>query len=234
MKIGLLSDIHANAHALKAVLKSAKEKEVSKLLCCGDYIGYYYEPDKILPLLDQWDWEGVSGNHEAMLNNFINKKNQKEKISDKYGSGISIAAEKLAHDAIIRYNKMPIKKKLTINDYKVLLCHGSPWDRDFYVYPDANEKIKNKMFTYDSDFDLLVFGHTHYPVSWEKNNQKIINPGSVGQPRDRIPGAAWALWDTDLNKVNFYKEEYDVNLIIDMCKKHNPDIDYLSKVLIRK
>lgn len=233
MKIALISDIHANVPALKAVLKSAKEKNVRKLLCCGDYVGYYYEPDKILPLLDSWDWEGVSGNHEAMLYNLVNDKSIRNKIKTKYGLGIFFAAEKLEYDTILRYYKLPTIKRLNIDDYRILLCHGSPWNRDFYVYPDANKQIINKMFTYDPDFDLLVFGHTHYPVIWEKNNQKIINPGSVGQPRDRKPGAAWALWDTDTNEVNFYREEYDLNLVISMCRKHNPDIAYLSEVLTR-
>ena len=111
MRIGLLADIHGNAHALKSVLKSAREKNVKKLLCCGDYIGYYYEPDKIMPLLDSWDWEGIGGNHEAMLYDWLNKKSKNE-INAKYGSGISIAAEKLEYETIIRYYEMPNTKKL--------------------------------------------------------------------------------------------------------------------------
>ena len=71
MRIGLLADIHGNGHALKSVLKSAKEKKIKKLLCCGDYIGYYYEPNKVLSQLNEWDWQGVSGNHEAMLKDWI-------------------------------------------------------------------------------------------------------------------------------------------------------------------
>ena len=80
MKIGLLADIHANAHALEAVLKSAKEKKVEKLLCCGDYVGYYYEPDRVIALLDEWDWDGISGNHETMLLDWLNEKNRNEII----------------------------------------------------------------------------------------------------------------------------------------------------------
>ena len=233
MRIGLLADIHGNAHALKSVLKSAREKNVKKLLCCGDYIGYYYEPDKIMPLLDSWDWEGIGGNHEAMLYDWLNNKSKNE-INAKYGSGISIAAEKLEYETIVRYYEMPNTKKLDINNYKILLCHGSPWDRDIYIYPDADEGVVNKMFEYDPDFDVLVYGHTHYPVIWEKNKKKIINPGSVGQPRDRRPDAAWALWDTDTNDVTFYRENYDVDPVIEMCRKYNPDIKYLAEVLVRE
>jgi putative phosphoesterase len=233
MRIGLLADIHGNAHALKAVLKSAREKNVNKLLCCGDYIGYYYEPDKIIPLLDSWDWEGVGGNHEAMLYDWLNNKNKK-KINAKYGLGISIAAEKLEYETVVRYYEMPNTKKLDIDNYKILLCHGSPWDRDIYIYPDADKDVVNKMFEYDPDFDVLVYGHTHYPVIWGKNKKKIINPGSVGQPRDRKPGAAWALLDSDTNNVTFYREKYDVNPVIEMCRKYNPEIKYLAEVLVRE
>ena len=233
MKIGLLSDIHANAHALRAVLKSAKEKNVEKLLCCGDYVGYYYEPDKVIALLDEWDWDGISGNHETMLLDWLNEKNRNE-IMVKYGSGILYAAKKLKNESAVRLYEMPNTKKLDIDNYKILLCHGSPWDGDIYIYPDAVEGVVNKMFEYDPDFDVLVFGHTHYPVIWEKNKKKIINPGSVGQPRDRRPGAAWALWDTDTNDVTFYRENYDVDPVIEMCRKYNPDIKYLAEVLVRE
>ena len=91
MRIGLLADIHGNAHALISVLKSAKEKKIQKLLCCGDYIGYYYEPNKVLSQLNEWDWEGVSGNHEGMLKDWISKTNRTQ-IQAKYATGIAIAA----------------------------------------------------------------------------------------------------------------------------------------------
>ena len=67
---------------------------------------------------------------------------------------------------------MPEKALLEIGGYKVALCHGSPWDKDKYIYPDANEDIVNKLYKYLSDFDVLVYGHTHYPVIWEKNMKK--------------------------------------------------------------
>ena len=127
----------------------------------------------------------------------------------------------------------PITSKINVDDKQVILCHGSPWNRDVYIYPDAdNETIKN-MITYNSDFDVLIYGHTHYPVLWEQGNKKIINPGSIGQPRDRKPGASWALWDTVTNNVEFLRERYDVNPVIEMCKKFDPDVRYLVDVLVR-
>jgi putative phosphoesterase len=233
MRIGLLSDIHGNAHALKSVLKSAREKGVDKILCCGDYVGYYYEPDEVMFLLNDWDWVGISGNHEAMLLDWLNGKNQND-IMAKFGSGISTAAEKLSHKTASYLYEMPSLKKLNISSKKVILCHGSPWDRDVYIYPDASQDIVNKMFEYDPDFDVLIYGHTHYPLIWEKNKKKIINPGSVGQPRDRKPGASWALWETDTQNITFFREKYDPGPVIELCRQYDPDIKYLAEVLVRE
>jgi len=228
-----LSDIHGNAHALKSVLKSAKEKNIEKLLCCGDYVGYYYEPKKILSLLNEWKWQGISGNHEAMLKDWISEINRTN-IQEKYGSGIAIAAYELTNKSAAFLYEMPSTCKIQVENYKIILCHGSPWDRDLYIYPDAKQEIIDKLFNYDSDFDMLVYGHTHYPVIWEKNHQIIVNPGSVGQPRDRKPEAAWAVWDTASHSVSFHRERYDFKPLINMCQKYDPEIKYLADVLVRK
>ena len=233
MNVALISDIHANAHALKAVLNAAKSNNVSKILCCGDYVGYYYEPKRMINLLNDWDWKGISGNHDIMLKDWI-KKNKRDEIYSKYGSSISIAAEQLSsNEAKFIYDR-PKALKIEIENYKVLICHGSPWDRDNYIYPDSSPEVINKLFNFDLEIDLLVYGHTHYPVKWEKDNMFIINPGSVGQPRDRKPGASWVLWNTTSNEFNFFREEYDIKPVVDMCKKYDPNKKYLIDVLKRK
>ena len=89
------------------------------------------------------------------------------------------------------------------------------------------------MFEYDPDFNVLVYGHP-LSIIWEKNKKKIINPGSVGQPRERKAGASWALWDTDTNDVTFYREMYDLRPVIEMCREYDPGIKYLADVLVRE
>lgn len=233
MKICLISDIHGNSDSLRAVLKSAKLNNVEKILCCGDYIGYYYEPDKVIEMLNNWNWVGVSGNHERMFLDW-EKNIRRNEIKRKYGSGIEFAFEKLYKPSIIDLCKLPKLKKLTVDGYKVIICHSCPWGDDIYVYPDADVSTVDKMFNYDPSFDLMVYGQTHHPVIWKRDNKIIINPGSVGQPRDRIPGACWVLWDTSNNEFQFFREKYDPTQVIEMCKKHDPDLSYLVDVLIRE
>ena len=99
MKIGLLSDIHANAYALSSVFNAAKKLNVKKIIFCGDYVGYYFEPSKVLSLLNRWDWIGIKGNHESMLINILKKDFQK-KINKKYGLGLYYASKKLTQKQI--------------------------------------------------------------------------------------------------------------------------------------
>ena len=95
-------------------------------------------------------------------------------------------------------------------------------------------ELINKLFEFDSHVDLLVYGHTHYPSIWNKGKKSIINPGSVGQPRDRKPGASWVLWDTTNNEFQFCRENYNIDSLIKQCNKIYPSLKYLSQVLIRK
>ena len=78
MLIGILSDIHSNYYALKSVLNKAKKIGIDKLIIAGDYFGYYYNPDLVFSLLQNWDWIGIKGNHEIILENLIKKKKFKE------------------------------------------------------------------------------------------------------------------------------------------------------------
>ncbi len=127
---------------------------------------------------------------------------------------------------------LPEKLELSIDGYNVLLCHGSPWDRDCYVYPDADNIVRQRMKK--TGYDLIFFGHTHYPVIWDESDVLVVNPGSVGQPRDSIPGACWAIWDTETNNINLKRESYNYEIVVEACRKYDPENSYLQNVLTRR
>ena len=79
-KIGVLSDIHGNYDALKTVIKNAKKKGINNFIFCGDLIGYYYEPKKCIDLLSEFKVDYIKGKHEIMLEDYINKKINKDLI----------------------------------------------------------------------------------------------------------------------------------------------------------
>lgn len=116
--------------------------------------------------------------------------------------------------------------EIKLDGKKILLCHGAPWDIDFYIYPDSSIDILSKCVI--GSFDLVVLGHTHYPMLFSINNTLIVNPGSVGQPRNRKPGAHWAIYDTLSGKIEFKVEEYDCSELVVESKKRHPNLTYLS------
>lgn len=230
MKIAILSDIHANSEALKGVLCEVKEMDVSQLIIAGDFVGYYYNISKVLELLSGWDYIGIGGNHEAFLSDWI-KGRHREFIFKKYGTSIQRCAEELTRKQIDWLINLPEQREFTLNNKTVLLCHGSPWDRDAYIYPDSKKSTIDKIFAENKD--IVIYGHTHYPIIHKKDNQIVVNPGSVGQARDNISGACWALWDTKTHAVTLKRTLYSADNTIKQCQEYDPNLTYLQTVLIK-
>jgi putative phosphoesterase len=229
VKIALLSDIHGNAAALEVVLDAAVKADVKQLLCCGDYVGYYYDPDRVLDLLDKWSWQGVRGNHEDMLISWMNGNGQ-EDILARYGSGLSVAAA-LPQKTLLRLQALPDHLALDVAGRTVLLCHGAPWATDDYVYPDASPEKLSAMTAEGQN--LVVYGHTHYPLLQRQGTSLLVNPGSVGQPRDRKPGACWALWNSETMEVELRREHYDVEPLLQQCAARDPQLPVIADMLTR-
>ncbi len=231
MKIGLIGDIHGNDIALKAVLDAAVDAKVDRLLVTGDLVGYYFAPLNVLTLLDSWQYDIVRGNHEEMLLKARTNDDYLTKIEARYGSGIRIALEQLSSEQLDIICSLPHPLELDIDGCQILLSHGSPWDINHYIYPNADQQKIAKNLS--PIYNLVVTGHTHYPMLMEFGNTKLINPGSVGQPRDRKPGACWAIFNTDDQSIQFRRENYDSSSLIRECQLRHPELPYLSDVLWR-
>ncbi len=232
MKIGLLGDVHGNHRALKAVLSAAMLSKVEVLLLTGDLIGYYDSPLAVLNMLKLWNCYMVRGNHEEMLNQARIDSSFLDEIDAKYGTGLRSAIQQLNKEQIDELSNLPHPLFLEIDSRKILLCHGSPWDIDLYIYPDSSPELFARCAS--GQYDLVVLGHTHYPMIHEIGNTIVVNPGSVGQPRDRRPGAHWASYDTKTKAVEFFNESYDCTELVKECKKNSPELPYLTEVLTRK
>lgn len=232
MKIGILSDIHANLYALEVVVELLEKENISKLLILGDIIGYYYNPKEVLDLLKKFDICCVKGNHEQMLEDVIKDSCKREFIKQKYGNGIEIALQTLEQKDIDYLKSLPHNQIIEINSIKIWLCHGSPWDMNYYIYPDAKSSEIDKFDDYKSDY--IFFGHTHYATIFEKSNKKIINPGSVGQSRQQGGFAYFGILDTVSNDYIQQKLPYNIDELLFKTRNINPNLPYLSEILSRK
>ena len=232
MKIAVISDIHGNIDALVTVLEKAKNENVAHLLILGDLVGYYYHPDKIMDLLSHWSFDIIKGNHEKILENLIVDSSLAETIRLKYGSGHQEAINKLTKEQLYFLTHLPETKKVEFDQISLLMCHGSPWSNDFYIYPDCKKEIINKCDVID--FDFVLVGHSHYPFAIRNKNSVLINPGSVGQSRQIGGKASWCIINTDNGCFQFYNSGYNTENLLKEVSEKDSEIKYLKEVLKRK
>lgn len=231
MRLAALGDIHGNAAALQAVLSGAVREGAQALLITGDYVGYYYRPAEALAMLEGWTQWSISGNHERMLFDSHRDSVHLARCVRKYGSGLAVALDTLTTAQIGMLTSLPQTQRLEFDGVRVLLAHGTPWEPDEYLYPDAAEAKWVALLR--SDADIIVLGHTHYRLVRQYDGCLVLNPGSVGQPRDFGPGASWALVDTESRTARLFSEEYNSSAVADEARRRDPEHPYLHEVLCR-
>lgn len=233
MKIALISDIHGNSVALMKVLEQVKQEGVTQLFIMGDFIGYYYNHDKVFELLSEFRWIGVQGNHDAMLAEFlVGNEDAMEKYRSLYGSSLDIALRVLKKNQIEMLISLPPKRECNIDGKKIILCHGTPWKQNLYVYLNSEPELFNRLF--GLGYDFIILGHTHYPMIKRRRGVTIINPGSIGQPRDEGSKASWALADFSTGEIMLRKTPFPPDKIIKEVDTHDPDKTSFKNVLLRK
>ncbi|MBC7617219.1 MAG: metallophosphoesterase family protein [Pedobacter sp.] len=231
MKVAVLSDIHGNHYALSAVLDSAKKNGVSQLLILGDIVGYYYYPEIVLELLSEWQYKVIKGNHEDLLLDLLENRIDRESLIKKYGKGHQEALRKLDKKTIDWLVSLPDHQSVVVDGVLFQLNHGSPWDSNTYLYPDTKSEILAQC---DSErYDFVLIGHSHYAFTCILKNSILLNPGSVGQSRDKGGIANWAIVNTKNRCLELKSTPYDVSELILDVERLDPDLKYSKEVLLR-
>jgi predicted phosphodiesterase len=202
MKIGLLSDIHANLPALEAVLEDLPP--VNTVVCAGDVVGYNPWPSECVERIRSVASVTVQGNHDRVV-----------ETPDRYAhnemahAGLKHADAELSAPQREWLRTRPERTDIAGGAYRLVHSHPDPAERDSYVYPRDFAGLR----PYLDDHDGLVLGHTHVQHGATVDGRVIVNPGSVGQPRDGDPDAAYAVVDTDRNDVDLRRTAYDVDRV---------------------
>jgi putative phosphoesterase len=227
MKFGLISDIHGNSSAFKAVLDCLIER-VDHILFLGDFAGYYSFVNECIEMIPADMMTGVRGNHDQILLDFLSSELLPDDYQKAFGSALKRSAEQLSETSKERLFDLPVQLHLNIEGVSLALMHGAPWDPlNGRVYPDFSDWNR---FESCND-DIILLGHTHYPMVKHTGRKLIINPGSVGQPRDGKKGACFAELDISSRDVQFFRVSYDPRQVIEDARIRDPENPYLVQVL---
>ncbi len=230
MKIGLMSDIHGNSPALEAVLP-VLFAETDQVFFLGDLCGYYPFVEECIALWDHERVVGVRGNHDQILLDCLQHHTPPPTTyQTRYGSALARTLQQISPSSVALLQGLPISRTLTINGKVLALYHGTPWDPlEGRLYP--NDDHLDRLV--DLPADIILLGHTHYPFTRRYQDKLIVNPGSVGQPRDRS-GASVAILDLATEVVEHRRVLFSPQRLIDDARQHDPGVPYLVEVLTRR
>ncbi len=246
--LALISDIHANLDALQVVLADIDKRGIANIVCLGDIVGYGPQPCECLDLVMQRCQWSLMGNHDfAVLYEPTSFNTSAEQAAFWTRRQFEIEP-----DADKRRQRWEFLGGLEIRrrDHGALWVHASPRRPiNEYIFPDDVITAPTKMQQIFDRIDHKCFvGHTHvvgvftdepdfYPPTdlngvylFHEDERCIVNPGSVGQPRDRDPRASYAILYDD--RVEFVRVEYPVDAVIEKVKTI-PDLhDFLGQRLL--
>jgi len=203
MKIIFISDIHSNWNYLSQIKSLIEEENADKIYFLGDAIGYYDEPNKTLDWLQDINAICIKGNHEKY---FLDELKYDITLNDIYQVSVN-------KDVITLKNRDFVTTwddyiEITICSKKFLIVHGDINSSEKHIY-NINDIDKETLRKYD----FYVYGHTHIPLIQYNYGCCIINPGSIGQPRDYTSLPSYVVVNLDTNemiikKVNIKKDVY--------------------------
>lgn len=196
MQLGIISDVHANLPALEAVLDDMPP--VDTVVCLGDIVGYNPYPaacvDRVRAACDVI----VQGNHDRDVREAADSGQNRQAIA-----GAKLARERLSDEQLTFLEGLP--SQVVLSDRGLLAVHSHPTVPDRYVVPRNVDQLAG----YLTEYDGVLLGHTHQQHAKEFDDGVVVNPGSVGQPRDGTT-ASYAVLDVSTLVVDLRRTDYDV------------------------
>ena len=223
MRIGIISDVHANLAALQVVLDELEKKKVDDYVCLGDVVGYGASPNECCELVKGVTSTTIMGNHDAA----VSGKMDYSYYYDQAKQALDWTGEVLSEENI---NWLQTLSYIKVREEdKVCLSHGSPLEPSEFNYIFNMEQANEAYLSRDSLQQVTFIGHSHLCrifsfnetnvvqmvpglIELDPDKQYIISVGSVGQPRDYDPRAAYAVFDTDSRTFEQYRVSYDIAL----------------------
>jgi len=221
LKLAVVSDIHANGEALDAVAREIARVRPDRVVHLGDLVGYNAEPERCVAWAAENAVDGVMGNHDAV----VCGRSDGENFNPPALEAARWSASRVSPGSAAFLSRLP--DRIAIGD-DILLVHGAPSDPDRYLFRLRDAEEEMAVFPGGTGPRVVFFGHTHVPAAFvrkgrgavaaaplagfrlERGDRAMVNPGSVGQPRDRDPRASFLIFDTDTGEAYWVRVPYDV------------------------
>jgi predicted phosphodiesterase len=219
MQVAIVSDVHGNRHAFEAVLDAVDESECEELWCLGDLVGYGADPDACVALARENAAICLAGNHDLGVRGSL--------PLEEFSRGAALAASWTRDH--IRPETLAYLERLEPSsvDDQVALYHASPRDP---VWEYVLSPLQAELCLDVQAQRVALIGHSHVALSFSRfpgapasgqtraadedldlqQGEWLVNPGSVGQPRDGDPRAAWLELDVDAWRAVYRRVEYDI------------------------
>ncbi len=221
MRYLILSDIHANDEALGGVLARVRRKRFDRVVVLGDFVGYGANPNQVIDRIRglRKPKKMIRGNHDKVVCGME---------SGDLFNPVALRAARWTTEKLTPRNRkfleaLPIGPLVV--DGAFAICHGSPRDEDAYIFTDYDAYLNFR----ETEDAVCFFGHSHIPCVFtleehgilvelvegdrmryplRPGRRYLINPGSIGQPRDRNAAAAYAIYDSERRVVHFDRVPY--------------------------
>jgi predicted phosphodiesterase len=243
MRLGILSDIHANYEALSASVEAFKSENIEQYYCLGDTVGYGGSPNECADVVRDLVRATILGNHDAAVAGRMDYSYYYEAARH----ALDTHAQLLSADNMEWLRGLPYQLRLDAQD--VLLCHGSPVRLEEFEYIFAPEQARECLPIYDELAHITLIGHSHLckvfaltptsveelpPVDFELNPEKkyIVSVGSVGQPRDYDNRASFTVYDSNAKRFEFKRVEYDIETAAEKVLRAKLERNFAHRLFI--
>jgi diadenosine tetraphosphatase ApaH/serine/threonine PP2A family protein phosphatase len=243
VRIGILSDIHANYEALSACLAELREAAVDEVYCLGDTVGYGGSPNECADIVRQLAKVTILGNHDAAVAGRMDYSYYYEAARVALDTHLALLTE----ENLQWLQTLPYTHLLP--DVGVQLCHGSPANLEQFDYVFLPEQARECLPIFSELLHLTLVGHSHLCRVFElthddveelpaqdfvlRDDRKyIVSVGSVGQPRDTDNRASVTLYDTDARRFEFRRVVYDVEAAANNVMRHELERNFANRLFI--
>ncbi len=226
MRLAFFGDVHANLEALNAVLEDIDKKGVDEIFCLGDLVGYGPDPENVVQEIKRRAIRTIMGNYDDGVGY------SKQSCGCSYSPGRETEVGDISLNWTIEHTsqetkdflkKLPRRLSFEVENVKFLLVHGSPLNELLeYVTPQIDPDRLQKIAQSTSE-DIIVNGHTHIPMVKWVFGKLVLNPGSVGRPKDADPRACYMIVEVKRGTVQaqIVRVPYDVKKTIEKIAKNN-------------